>query len=375
MVTMSHKATLNTAMLAHCERLLDSRSALRTILRSERSRYFPYPSASTFSLALEYLKKSIPCRITDGFGKVMVLHHALNVQIFNANIVKLSNDLISKFVKEIPALIGYSLMFASKYTSGFVTIRAAQFLLAYLALRYLQLPFRPAQIFRIFYYLASRERSEVFNANIYAYTLAGSRDIRRVVFFNRKDTKPAIHLPLDCHSLDFTFNLTRQPQPDRTNFTEIEFVAFKFPAALWKGETVITRRGFEARQSHFIRALFDSPKEILKSSFEPLQHILQYLRMYLSNVGTDGFDGGQFKALGCKAQRTTRNAVGITTFLKRGIVQLSAHIKGSLKLALNSPGGLQFKLVRFQRGDYITKSVIVFAGIHPAQQCETHPHR
>jgi hypothetical protein len=72
MVTMSHKATLNTAMFAHRERLSYSRAALRTILRSERGGHFPYSPASTFSLALEYRKESVPGRVTNAFRKVVV---------------------------------------------------------------------------------------------------------------------------------------------------------------------------------------------------------------------------------------------------------------------------------------------------------------
>lgn len=348
MVTMQHQATTNTAMLAYGKRLLYPLATRRAILRSERGGYFPYPSASAFSLADEYLKKSIPRRITYRFGKTMIFHHPFDVQIFNLDVIKLLDNMIGEFVEKVSALVRNLLMLSRQYASHLTTVRAVPFLLANLALRYLQRAFRLTQIFRILYCLTSRERREVFKPNVYPHTLASSRNIRRVAFFDSEYHKPAIHLPLEGASLYAACDLTRQAQPDRANFGELKFIAFEFESGLRIGEAVIARFGFEARESCFICACFDFPKEVLKSSFAALQDVLQYLRMHLADIGTRCFYSRQFKALVGKTQRFTSHAIGISTLLKGSIVQLAAYLKCPLKLKLDTLRWFQFELVGFQ---------------------------
>ena len=195
MVTVKHKATSNTAMLTHCERFLYPLAASGAILRRERGGYFPYSPSSILSFGDEYLKKSIPCRITDGLRKVVIPEKSLDVQFFNPNIIKLADELIAQLVKEVSALIGDVLMVARKDAGSFTAIRAARSFLAHLALRDFQFTFRLAQVFRIFDDFASRKRSEVFNADINANSRASLRDVRQARFFNRKNNKPTIGLP------------------------------------------------------------------------------------------------------------------------------------------------------------------------------------
>ena len=99
MVSMEHKAATYTAMLPDGERLLHALATPGAILRCELRRNLPYPSASTLSLADEYLQETVPRRVTDGLRQAVIPENPFDVQIFDRNIVKLSDESIAQFVK------------------------------------------------------------------------------------------------------------------------------------------------------------------------------------------------------------------------------------------------------------------------------------
>src|SRR2546423_164639 len=226
MISMSHKATLNTAMFAHHKRLRDSCAALRTILRSVLRRNLHDSLTGAFCLACEYADESSPCRITDRFGKMMILDQPSDVQVFNRYGVIFRQQAIAQLMKEVCALIRNFQMLARQDDSRFVAIRAAPFLLADLALRYLDCSLSLFEKARIVNHLTISKRGEVLNADIQAGGVIclwqgfGGR-------LRRENHEPAVRLSLDRAGLDATFKLPTQAEATGTNLTQGQLVAFE----------------------------------------------------------------------------------------------------------------------------------------------------
>jgi hypothetical protein len=82
---------------------------------------------STLSLVRENFEELTPSGITNGFGKMMVLDHVTDSQVFNCNMVIGLSILLSRFEVEIPPLSSNLEMGLCRTISGFPTPLASLF--------------------------------------------------------------------------------------------------------------------------------------------------------------------------------------------------------------------------------------------------------
>ena len=92
------------------KRLFDNFTANRASLRCASGVDFLVHSPGAFSLGFEYGQEDTPRSICNAFGKVSVLEHVLDIEVFNSDIIVLFNERISGLVAEIKALIRNLLM-------------------------------------------------------------------------------------------------------------------------------------------------------------------------------------------------------------------------------------------------------------------------
>ena len=358
MISMEHKATTNTPMLAHGQRFLNPVAATRTILRRERGGNDPHSSASVLSFALECQKEGSPGRITDGFSQMMVLDHARDIQIFDRDFVKLANDLKAEFVEKVASLIGHALMFASENPNGLAPIRAAQFLLAHFTLGDFQIMFSHSKIFGIINNFACREGRKALKSNVNPYYLPGFRNETGLIFFDGEDYIPAGWLPFNRTGFNFALDRARQPKPNVSYLSQMQYVASEPEPTLRICERIVST----ARSKSWVTRFFAAPnpcKKRQKRFIQSVQCVLAYLAIHGGNFRVNLAHVGQFAFLFKKPDRLALKSVGFRPFLKPCVVELLAYTQPLLEYLNDALRRLsQLVFVCFQRLQVYLKSNI-----------------
>lgn len=342
---MRDKPTTYAPMLPRGESFSSSCAARAAILRGERRRNFPDSPASFFRFTFEYREESSPTSVRNAFGKMMILDHAFDIQFFSRDVVKLSDEFETRFVRQVqPLTLNFQVLFGQQ-ARGLTAVVAAALLPTHVSLRGLQPFFSLAQMLRVRNLLACRERGEVLNANVHADTRARLWDVAALVTFNAKADIPAVNLALECDRLNRAFNGAREAQVTTTDFRERQLVAREFPAALRKGERIITILVSEARIAGFLSG-FDSAEETVKGFLHALQCVLQDLTVNRCDIGTLLLDFRQLVGLVVVVERDARHLVSVSPLLQRSVVEFAADGKRGGQLLVNRPRDPQLILER-----------------------------
>lgn len=350
MVTMQYQSTSHTTMLTHRQCFANSITAARTILRRELRRHFPYSPTGACSLVGEYLDEGSPTRVAYTFGKVMVFHHAANVQIFNRYLVIVADDFKSRLVVKILALIRYLLMLAREQRNRLASATAPLVASAYLALRGLQSLLCNAQVLWVFYHFAVAQSRKVLDANIDPASIAGLWDESALAFFDSKDRVPTISLAFDRAGFNLAFNRAMLDDFDLADFRQVKPFAFDLKGAfgLRKGETVKPCASLESWITRLVTG-FHSAKESVKGPTQSAQGVLQDLGIDPCDVGPQFFDLWELKALLMEVDGLTANRVSVAAFLQPGVVKFPAAIKPLLKYTGDARRRFQLESVSFHR--------------------------
>lgn len=97
--------------------------------------------------------------------------------------------------------------------------------------------------------------------------------------------------------------------------------------ALSKGQGIVTASVLKSRKTGFSFLRFYSTKEILKGFLNPFQNVLRDLRMNVFIFGIGFFDFLELIGLVVIVQRNSIKFVGISSLLKRCVIQISAQIE------------------------------------------------
>lgn len=351
MITMKHEAALNAPMLPHGERLADSVATPAAILRSERRIDESNQPSSIFSFGGVDVQERVPCGVRNTFGEMVIFHQPRDVQRFKRKGIELSQQIKRAFVKEIMSLALYLQVLFGKKLDSFPAIVAPKFLPRDGALRGLQPPFSLSQILRILDFRAGRKSGERFYADIHANTLSSFRKVATTVFFDRKDDVPPIGFALDGTCLDVAFNRAREADAATADLGKRQLVALKIETLLRIGEGIIARLGTKARVARFCARLHTA-KESDKRFVETAQSVLSNLAINHRNICVHLSHIRQFAALFGVAHRLACYAVGISSVLQSGIVQITADTKRSLKDLSCTFGCPYLVFVRLHRANY-----------------------
>lgn len=355
MVSMQNQSTFNAPMLTSSEHLTDSCATRAAILTGVRRWNFPHSPSSLFRFGREYRKESAPCRVTNTFGEMMILDHPANVQRFNRDVVKLSDELQADFVQEVEPLPLNSQMLLCQKVRCFTAVLTASFPSADATLRDLQPSFSLTQMLRVGDSHARRERGEALKANVQTDTRARLRNIAAKVTFDAEANVPTVNLLFERHGLNRALYGTRETHATTADFRERQLVAFKFPSRLRKGERMIAIFVPETWIACFF-TFFDPSEKGVKAFLYALQSILQDLTVDGGDIGTRFFDVRQLVGLGLVVERDAGRLVSIAPLLQRGVVQLMAHVEGGGQLLVHRPRDPQLVLECLSHGQSIAQS-------------------
>lgn len=346
-IPMSLETTI-TNVLTHRKRLPNPLSAIAAILRGVRGGNSDYPATSVLSFVFEYLRKSSPTGVTDTFGEMVILHHPFDVQIFNGNRVKLSNDIESGFmVKVQPLALNLLMLLRQQFDSLASAITSLIGSPRNLSVRRFEFSFGHAVVFWVLNYLTRAQRRKVLNAGINADVVAGLRKEAGLVLFNGEDDIPAIRLTLDRAGFDCLFNRTGETNARRADFGKMKLVAFKPETTLRIGEGIVSRRWLESRIARRF-SLLHSTKEGIKGFVQAAQRLLKNLAVNIAHIFTDLFDLWKLHGLGVIVDRKPVETIGVAPFLERGVIEFAANIQRAATGGYESRVWPQLVFVRLQ---------------------------
>lgn len=338
-------------MFTLIQRFLNSVTTTAAILRSEGGRNETHHATSIFRFVRVDIEKRIPCRIRDAFSEMMILHHPRNIQILKGKGVELSQQIKRAFVKEVVSLPRYLQVLFRQKPNSFPAIAAPMFLTRDGALRGLQPPFGLPQILWILNPLARRKSSEVLDTNIQTDTLPCFREIAARVFFDSEDNVPTLGFALNRASLDCTFNGTGETHAATPNLGERQFVAVKFETTLWIAKRIVASLASKARIACLL-SRFRTTKESKERFVEAAQSVLPNLAINRRYVWVCFAHVSQLAALFSVAHRLARYAVGITSVLQTGVIQVTADPKRALKSLSGALGCANLVFIRLHRANY-----------------------
>lgn len=317
---------------------------------------FPYCSSGTFSLEGQYLNESSPRRVTDTFGERMIQNHSFDIQIFYRKFIKLFCELMGGLKAEISALSRNLLVLFCEKLNSFLAISALLFLSGDGALCRLKSLLGYSQVLRIFNYFTRRECRKVFNTKIDSDIVAGSRNERTFVLFNRKNHVPSVGFPLDRTGFDFPFDRTGKKQSAGPNLRQVKTAAVQFVSFLRIGERIITILSLESRIPRCF-ALKASLEKSIEGARHAAQNILKDLCISSTNVGAYYANFRQLPALSVIIYRPVACFVGLIAFFNGCIVKLAASIERVLELVCQSLRRAQFIFVGFHVSPFYTNSL------------------
>ena len=153
-------------MYANAQGFLDDFTASRTHLAGVVRGYLRHRSASFFRFAGQDLGEGRPRCISDAFGQMTVLDHALNVEVFNSDEVVFVHEFAGDFMGIVPSLVSdmsvKHLQFSYRFTSAVRTFLSA----SYFALQASQLLLCLAKVLRWSEELPIRSCDQLANAQI-----------------------------------------------------------------------------------------------------------------------------------------------------------------------------------------------------------------
>lgn len=288
MITINYNLTPATFVDTNLEGHLLSVTATAAILTGVGRWDFLKQTSGTFSLGFCDREKLRPRHIQNAFCQTVISDHVGNLQLFDGNPVETVNQLLRLFVVKILARAGDLAVRQRNFLPGFLTVRAALFLLAQTALQLRQLVRRVLQMARIGYRFARAQGGELFDAYIHTHALPCLGQGFRLGHLTDQQSKPAICAPRNAQLFNRAFKGTAQSHATTPNTWDCEPVTFQRAAALRfnllrKRVIAITR--LEARET---RLPFGRTLEKRRESF------VQAFQGVSLNGAQTGFHTGQF---------------------------------------------------------------------------------
>lgn len=317
-------------MFARAEHFADSRTTTGTVLTRELRCHLHHLPTSFCRFVRQDQKEGVPRRVTDRFGQMMILHQALDVEVFDRDSVKPTHEPERYLVPKILSLPPDFLMLFGEQRHGFaVTVTALVGAARGFAVCRLQAAFGLLQEARVLNGFPCRERGEVLQSDIQPDARASLRQVAALILFNGKDDVPAVRLALDHAGLDRPCDRTAQAHAARADFGQVQFVTFQPEARLRVAKGVIARLPLESWVACRLSRL-NAAKEGLKGLLQAAQHILCHLAVDLCDIFAGRFNLRQLSALGVVVERNAIHPPSVTPFLQRAVVKLAANIQGLL---------------------------------------------
>jgi hypothetical protein len=330
MIAAYHKTTTRTVIGSLTERHLLAMVTPTTVLAGIGRVDLDSYSASFFRFADQHIEESRPRRVTYTFSETVVMHHPVDLQIFNRYETVGVYDLSAGLVGEVGTLETYPLVDSGNYLASFLTFRCTLFSLRKLSLSASQFLFFFAKEAGIGYLRTIRQGSKAVQADIKADLVRVLwKNIRLYVITAKASVPFASARAGDSASFGIAFNRSMEFNLDMTDLRDYQFVTDKLTAArdLREGDRVIPSIALEAGITSFFVTGLNSPKESLKSQIEPDGYVLQYLTMHQTKPITYKLQSWQLIDLLVQPRRFAWLLVSVTTFSQPMVIEPATFFK------------------------------------------------
>ena len=263
---------------------LTARASLRS---SARINQFAH-STSVHSFVLCVLNQLTPSRISDAFGKVVVLHHVLDGKIFKEDRAVCVHQFTAEFMGKVFASVGNALVDVRDDLAAF-----GSFIFGISPLRSPEFIFIASKETRVVYRDTVRECGKDSETHINANYQIVERQGSRFYFTGKTGVPISNSIPLNIQSLDASFDRTMLDYFDCANFGEKQTIIEKFKTCLRVCEAIIASVTPKAWIANLFSMLFYSAKIGLKSKINSCANFLQDLRIYLRQFRLFSFPSGK----------------------------------------------------------------------------------
>ncbi len=292
---------------------------------------FDQNPTSFFRFAGELIKEHRPCRVTNAFGETMIVHHAIHMEVFNADKTILVHDPSAILVREVLPSPRDPFMHTSNGESVLLPLTAPISQFGVLALNFSQSLLLFAEETRIVDLLPVGKSGEGLEANVNANFFGAIRHSFRFTL-----TREA-HIPFrgpgtrDRTGLDYTTNGAMIDHLDTANFGETDTVIMgDGEAALRVGDRVIAAMTLKSGIARFFTGL-DPSKKGFQSKINANRHVLQDLRMHGVEGGTRLFQYRKGLLLLIERETLARLLIRDFALFKQMIIEPATLFKRGLK--------------------------------------------
>jgi hypothetical protein len=285
--------------------------------------------ASFCRFAGQHIKKVRPGRVTDAFGKTVIVQHSVDREVFYRNKTKLVDNLSAVLMGKVGPAPPNALMHPGDYLTFGFALGCAFFSFGQFTLGFCQRFFFFSKEPGISNLLTIREGSKGFKPNVNTNL---TRIFREYVRFNPFATEANIPFASttfgERDSFDLTFDRTVEFNFDVTNLANNQGRVFQFAAGggLGKGYRVVTAKTLKAGITRFL-SRFNPPKESFQGKFEPDRYILQDLGMNLTERRSFNFKKRQLSLLVIQADAFAGFFINAFALAKPVIVQPATIFK------------------------------------------------
>ncbi len=311
-----------------------------TVLRCISRVDFYQVGASFCRFACQLIEKSRPRGITDAFGKAMVMHHAINGQVFHTDETVGVDDTMTFLMREVLSTEGNPLMYPRYHVAMLAPLGRTLLKFAMSALYLCQCRFFRAKETGIGNLFTSGKRGKGFQTYVNTDLLSVLRQTLRFALNRKADVPFAGTTSVNGTRLDLALDGAMIDHLDAPDLRENDTIIMgSAPLArrqdtkttLREGETIIAITPAKAGITGVLTGL-DSAKERLHGEVNPHSNILQDLRMNTGERRTLGFQY-RIRGLLLIARKPFAGLlIRFLAFFKQVIVEPSAFIKGRIQL-------------------------------------------
>lgn len=323
--------------------------------------------ASFFRFALQLGKEHAPCRVTDRFRQTMIVHHPVDLQVFDTDHAKGVDDLAAVLMGEVLPTPCNALMDTSHNLAMLAPLRRALGKFAVFALHFGQRLFFSAKETGVFDLLCIRESCEGFESHINP----NCTSVLRQAFgfhLTRETGIPFASTALaDRARLGGPFEGAMEHHLDLAHLGHDKPAIFDVAATwhLWKCDGVVTLLAFESGIAGVLTSLA-APKKGFHGQVDTNSHILQHLGVHVVQGRALVFQERVGGLLLVAGQAFAGLLVGIPTLLKQMVIEPATFFK-----LVFQEGDLLFRRVNPILKHFVTHvtSICLIRAIVKGQRC------
>ena len=293
--------------------------------------HFQQSVTSFCRFACQLIEERRPCRVTDAFGKAMVMEHTVQGQVLHADRTIGIDHFPAFLMGEVRSFEGDTFMYPRYDFAVLAPLRCPFVEFAMGALHLCQcLLFLPEKA-RIGYLLPIRQGSKRLEPHIYSYLFTVLRQAFWFALNGKAHVPFASRGAMNGTRLDFAPDRAVIDHLETPDFGEDDAVVMgDTETRLWEGETIVAVMPTETRIARRLTS-FHAAEECLHSKVYPYRHILQELRMDIFEGWAFLFQYAKGVDLLIARQPFACLRVCLLALFQQVIVEPSAFIKGRLK--------------------------------------------